>query len=334
MGIAIRIQNVNFQNTGIGVVNLLKCKSPVSSVNSGYYTDEQVITLTSETEDSDIYYTIDGTTPDLRSIKYENSFTISQDTVIKAICIKKDYVNSNVSIFDIKFGIEPTYQFSFKDNTQEINNKCVIDDQASFNYTLTDNGLSIGREVGNLLFVQDQVTTRSVNAVAFEYKYNNITPPKDYMYLLTIASETPQYKQITSLNGMVGNRGSNYAIFYRTSTKHIGITSSAGDLEFNSTINLFDGQNHKICMIFSNNIQTAQLYVDGKYIGSLNNGHTVTNPYNNNVGLICIGNNWRSYVINISDRLPSRTGPGYYKNLKIYCGDKTITAQDAISLTK
>lgn len=58
------------------------------------------IDLTSATKAAEIYYTLDGTTPSKRSVKYINLIALSKTTVIKAIAYKKGFKES--IIFKIK----------------------------------------------------------------------------------------------------------------------------------------------------------------------------------------------------------------------------------------
>lgn len=60
------------------------------------------IQITCDTPDASIYYTIDGNDPSSSSNLYSNTFEINDPCTIKAIGIKEDYDNSNVSFLEIK----------------------------------------------------------------------------------------------------------------------------------------------------------------------------------------------------------------------------------------
>lgn len=68
--------------------------TPVFSLEGGYYTEEQTLTITTETEDAQIYYTLDGTTPTTESILYEGPITLNQTVTVKAIAVKEGMSNS------------------------------------------------------------------------------------------------------------------------------------------------------------------------------------------------------------------------------------------------
>ena len=59
--------------------------APVFSHPSGYYWESFSLTITCSTPDVSIYYTLDGSNPDLNSILYTAPITISSTTTVKAI---------------------------------------------------------------------------------------------------------------------------------------------------------------------------------------------------------------------------------------------------------
>ena len=69
--------------------------TPNFSINGGYVDKGTKIKLTTS-DDSTIYYTLDGSTPNNKSKKYENEITINNNTVIKAISYKDGYIESDV----------------------------------------------------------------------------------------------------------------------------------------------------------------------------------------------------------------------------------------------
>lgn len=81
-----------------GSVTVPKCATPTISPVS-FSTDNQEVTITSETADATIYYTTDGTDPTESSNVYdsENKPTISSTTTFKAIAVKENYDDSEVA---------------------------------------------------------------------------------------------------------------------------------------------------------------------------------------------------------------------------------------------
>ena len=66
------------------------------------------ISLISETEDSKIFYTLDGSAPTLDSYEYAKPFVIQCDTTVKAIATKPGFCSSNVSTSSIQVPKSPT----------------------------------------------------------------------------------------------------------------------------------------------------------------------------------------------------------------------------------
>lgn len=82
----------------------IKCSAPIINPKSGTYDDAQVITITSTTQNANIYYTTDGSAPSEKSMLYTKPFTVDKNTAVKAITIKEGLENSSVSseVYKIK----------------------------------------------------------------------------------------------------------------------------------------------------------------------------------------------------------------------------------------
>ncbi len=78
-------------------------EKPQFSPIPGIYRSNQIVTITSTTPDTDFYYTLDGSEPNLLSIKYSSEVPITNNTTIKAIALREGMVSSEVStgIFEI-----------------------------------------------------------------------------------------------------------------------------------------------------------------------------------------------------------------------------------------
>ena len=68
---------------------------PIYSINGGYVDKGTKIKL-STSDNSDIYYTLDGETPNSKSHKYNGEIEINKTTVIRAISIKDGYYESDI----------------------------------------------------------------------------------------------------------------------------------------------------------------------------------------------------------------------------------------------
>jgi len=67
---------------------------PQMSPTSGTFASETDVTITTITPDATIYYTTDGTQPTINSTEYTNPISISENTELKAIAVKNDYVST------------------------------------------------------------------------------------------------------------------------------------------------------------------------------------------------------------------------------------------------
>ena len=72
-------------------------EAPTFSPAAGTYAEAQTVTISCETPDVDIYYTLDGTDPNMESAMYENPITVSTTTTIKAVAYNGDDVASNIT---------------------------------------------------------------------------------------------------------------------------------------------------------------------------------------------------------------------------------------------
>ena len=85
---------------------------PVISPVSGNIGAGSNVTMTDATTGTSIYYTVDGTTPTVNSIKYTGSFTINASQTIKAVAVSSDAtcVNSAIAVVTYTVVQNPTIQ--------------------------------------------------------------------------------------------------------------------------------------------------------------------------------------------------------------------------------
>ena len=72
---------------------------PEASVAPGEVDWGTTITLSTSTEGASVYYTVDGSQPTKDSILYKEPIVVEKDTVIKAIAVKKGFVDSIPAIY-------------------------------------------------------------------------------------------------------------------------------------------------------------------------------------------------------------------------------------------
>ena len=87
---------------------------PVISPNSGFVYDSTQVSITCATEGASIYYTTDGTNPDMNSTLYSAPFTVSSTTTVKAKAFKTGYDASNVASATYTFPVEVASIAEFK----------------------------------------------------------------------------------------------------------------------------------------------------------------------------------------------------------------------------
>ncbi|HNV96694.1 MAG TPA: FN3 associated domain-containing protein [bacterium] len=74
---------------------------PIASQESGIVDYESFVTLSTQTQNSQIRYTLDGSQPNQNSLLYTNPIQIfNPNTILKAIAYRDTYAPSNVSIFN------------------------------------------------------------------------------------------------------------------------------------------------------------------------------------------------------------------------------------------
>lgn len=86
-------------------INVLE-KKTVSPVyvdkNFTFIKKDSQVNLLTNTENANIYYTMDGTKPTVNSIKYEGPITISNDVTIKTFAVKDNMYDSEINTYEFK----------------------------------------------------------------------------------------------------------------------------------------------------------------------------------------------------------------------------------------
>ena len=71
--------------------------TPTFSLVEGTYTSIQTVTISTDTEEADIYYTVDGSEPTTSNNKYSEPISVGETMTIKAIAVKDGMANSAVA---------------------------------------------------------------------------------------------------------------------------------------------------------------------------------------------------------------------------------------------
>ncbi|SFW24446.1 Chitobiase/beta-hexosaminidase C-terminal domain-containing protein [Prevotellaceae bacterium HUN156] len=88
---------LNISTEASATYTIAQAVAPTFSVAEGSVIAGSTVALATTTEGATIYYTTDGTTPDENSTAYTAPIVINADMTIKAIAVKENYVNSEVS---------------------------------------------------------------------------------------------------------------------------------------------------------------------------------------------------------------------------------------------
>lgn len=80
--------------------------SPQPDEEGNAFADTQIVTLTCDTPEADIYYTTDGSTPEVdEDMRYTEPVSVTEDTVIKAIAVSEGKYDSEVMTWNYLIGI-------------------------------------------------------------------------------------------------------------------------------------------------------------------------------------------------------------------------------------
>ncbi len=113
--------------------------APYDSNEDSFFENESLVTLKSETESAQIYYTLDGTTPDSLSKRYTSPIKINQDRVLKAIAYRDGLNPSTIS--------EKPYFESFLVNLEEGFPKITLENETT-PYGLADGSMLFDQKIG------------------------------------------------------------------------------------------------------------------------------------------------------------------------------------------
>lgn len=98
---------------------ILKVGDVVVNEAGGYYDEAKGIELTTSTTDAQIYYTMDGSTPNIKSKVYSAAIEISEDVTIKAVAMRTGYNPSNSFEARYTFNKPKNPTFSIASGTYE-----------------------------------------------------------------------------------------------------------------------------------------------------------------------------------------------------------------------
>jgi hypothetical protein len=106
----------------------VQAAKPVPSVAPGRYNEKQTVDLSSGTDDSEIYYTTDGSEPTKSSDKYDKSIELASDTTIKAIAVKDGFIDSDIAEYRYFIHTPPT------ESAEEVTAETEKDDETELDF--------------------------------------------------------------------------------------------------------------------------------------------------------------------------------------------------------
>lgn len=83
-------------NGNQGGTEAVQMEAPTIIPSTNIFETQLEVTITCPREDAVIYYTLDGSDPTTSSRKFQNPFTISETTTVKAIAVNPPFVNSEI----------------------------------------------------------------------------------------------------------------------------------------------------------------------------------------------------------------------------------------------
>lgn len=111
----LQIQPISI--TGGEVIEIVE--TPVISPEAGNVAAGTLVTITCDTPDATIYYTLDGSVPTENSEEYTAPFALDADATVKAIAVKEGMANSSVAVAEYTV-VDPnllSVTFDFKNKT-------------------------------------------------------------------------------------------------------------------------------------------------------------------------------------------------------------------------
>ena len=90
----------NYSKSALPVIQLEKVAMVTSNVQNGRVSSNTPVTLSCDTEEARIFYTTDGSTPDINSTLYTTPILVTGQLTIKAIAVKPGMKDSSVSTFN------------------------------------------------------------------------------------------------------------------------------------------------------------------------------------------------------------------------------------------
>ncbi len=162
-----------------------KPESPVITVNvqPGTYLQSQNIVLSSQNANGDtIYYTLDGTTPNVNTTKYTSPIAISSNKTIKAIGYNANAEPAWGSIYEFSYIIDPNADIEAPKITPS-KAPGAYNEGISFNFTITDN-----KNKGATIYYTNDGSTPTISSSVYATIANGSTTATGQSFNLTMGN--------------------------------------------------------------------------------------------------------------------------------------------------
>ncbi|MDD4289750.1 MAG: FN3 associated domain-containing protein [Patescibacteria group bacterium] len=211
---AIAYRN-NYASSDISIYNynVLVSENPVASQESGIVDYQSFITLSTQTPNAQIRYTLDGSDPNQNSLLYTNPIQITQSINLKARTYKNGYIPSNVSTYNYVVIVPGSCGSTINENltlTQDIN--CSTNIPVAFNIganniTIDCNGYSINgssdtNDYGIQINSKNGVIIKNCEINGFQYGINLLNTTSSIFYNNEFNNIINAHEDETSLNNL------------------------------------------------------------------------------------------------------------------------------------
>ena len=241
----------------------IKCSKPVIT----YDKTSNTVVITSETEDANIYYTLDGETPTSSSTPYGGPFNVTDQQTVKAIAKKTGFPDSEIA--SVKVVLNPTItlsqtEYTFSGSTIEPEVSQVTDGEETINaseYTVSYyNNINVGHEA--VVIITDNPGGKYIVYGSANFIIN----PKAVTITANDASKTYDYTALTE-NGFTTSS-------LETGDTHIFTVS----MTEGSTITNAGTQPNVIAIVDGTGVTTGTETAIGNYLVTTVNGTLTVNP--------------------------------------------------------
>lgn len=148
-------------------ITINKCSQPIATPSSSSVSSGTNVILSTITENANIYYTLDGSTPDSNSIIYTSPITITENTTIKAIAIKEVLDDSDIltSVYTIAIPTTKSIEVTIRNTLYN-----QVKSDIEFFYSIADNPNAITNPIVSL----GSLTDLHSNILHIEYTSENM----------------------------------------------------------------------------------------------------------------------------------------------------------------